>query len=140
GPPGAGWISLLHLPVPRALGKLAHRQLVEPFGNRGQSDGLIECVALLRHYLIAQHLAEEPIGRDNPGEFGQRKRRRCRLGSFPQPFINGGSSSVTATAHSPISPIGRRKPLECLDRPSNRGFVGGGRSGEHRRTSRGCSR
>ena len=66
------------------------RQLVDPVSDGGNGDRLIEGVALLRYYLIAQHLTEEPIGRDDTGKFGQGERRRGRFRDFPKPFIDGG--------------------------------------------------
>src|SRR5205085_11181000 len=69
--------------APRLLGKLVQRQLVDPVSDGGNGDRLIKGVALLRYYLIAQHLTEEPIGRDDTGKFGQSERRGGRFRDFP---------------------------------------------------------
>src|SRR5438874_6140047 len=84
--------------APRLLGKLVQRQLVDPVSDGGNDDRLIEGVALLRYYLIAQHLAEEPIGRDDSGKFGQGERRRGRFRDFPKPFIDGGQILLSGVA------------------------------------------
>src|SRR5204862_1556869 len=94
--------------APRLLGKLVQRQPVDPVSDGGNGDRLIEGVALLRYYLIAQHLAEKPIGRDDTGKFGQSERRRGRFRDFPKPFIDGGQILLSGVAWCRQPTEGRR--------------------------------
>src|SRR5436305_2527732 len=93
--------------APRLLGKLVQRQLVDPVSDGGNGDRLIEGVALLRYYLIAQHFTEEPIGRDDTGKFGQSERRRCRCRRFPKPFIDRGQILLGDLARCRQPTVGR---------------------------------
>src|SRR5205823_14264605 len=84
--------------APRLLGQLVQRQLVNPVSDGGNDDRLIEGVALLHYYLIAQYLAEEPIGCDDSGKFGQGERRRGRFRDFPKPFVDRGQILLSGVA------------------------------------------